>query len=111
MLSGLRAPGKAAPYAKGLAMQAAAGLNMDRAKQDQQLGVQQMQADSQDRLASARNNAERLGNDSRARMQAAGLASRKSIFDAGLKFDYAGLQKNNQLRWQQALLNYAAGDD
>ena len=110
VLSGLRAKGAAAPYAKGLAMQSAAGLNAEREKQNQQLGVQQMQADSQARIATARNRAERAGNDSRERVQQASLGNRKSVFDLGMRYDYAGLQKRNQLRWQQALFDTAVSD-
>jgi hypothetical protein len=110
VLSGLRSRGAAAPYAKGLAMQSAAGLNMEGAKQNQQLGVAQMQADSQARVAQARNQADRAGNASRERVQSAGLDRRQSVFDIGRAFDYAGLQKRNNLRWQQALFNAAVSD-
>ena len=110
VLSGLRTQGAAAPYAKGLAMQGAAGLAMERDKQNQQMGLQQMQADSQHRVAQARSQAERAGTDSRERMQTAGMDHKKGIFDLGMAYDYAGLQKRNQLRWQQALFNSAVSD-
>lgn len=110
VLSGLRAQGAASPYAKGIGMQAAAGLNMDREKQNQQLGVQQMQADSQHRMAQARNQADRATNESRERTQQAGLDHKKSLFDLGMSYDYAGLQKRNQMRWQQALFNSAVSE-
>jgi hypothetical protein len=110
ILGGLRQKGPTAQLGKGLAMQNAAGANMEREKQNQQLGVQQMQADSQDRLAQARNQAEQDSNAARERTQRSGLESRYGASQIGLGYDYAGLQKRNSLRWQQALLGNLTGD-
>lgn len=110
VLSGLRTQGAAAPYAKGLAMQSAAGMDADREKQNQQMWSQQMQADSQNRMATARNQAERAGNESRERTQQATMNHKGRVFDLGMAYDYAGLQKRNALRWQQALFNSAVGE-
>lgn len=105
VLGGLRTRGAAAPFAKGQAMAAAAGLNMEAAKQNQQLGMQDMENQSQQRLASARNQAQRAGNESQERIQRGSLANKSAAFDLGTRFDYAGLQKRRDLQWQQALLN------
>ena len=91
-------------------MQAAAGLGMEREKANQAMAAEQVQADSQDRLAAGRNSVERASNESRERLQDGALGHRKANFDMGMQFDYAGLQKRNALRWQQALLGNLAGD-
>lgn len=105
LLGGLRTRGAAAPFAKGQAMASAAGLNLEAAKQDQQLGMQDMENQSQQRMANARNQAQKAGNETQERIQRGGLANRSAAFDLGTRFDYAGLQKRKQMQWQQALLN------
>jgi hypothetical protein len=111
LLSGLtKKTGDAGAFGKGQAMAAAAGLNMDREKKNQEFGVQQMKEDSQLRQQGNQNMNQRALNDVDARMQKGALDSRKSVFDTGMNFDYAALRKRQQMNLQQALLNNMARD-
>lgn len=104
VLGGLRAGPGTSQMAKGLAMQNEAGVGLERAKQGQQLAASQMQADSQDRLNQAQNQAQQAGSDAQSRTQESALHSRAGAFNLGQAYDYAGLQKRKSLQWQQALL-------
>jgi hypothetical protein len=108
LLSGLSS--KASPMAKGLAMQDASALNMDREQKNQDLSLKQMQDESQQRLAASRNSAQKAANASQERLGAGAAQSRASVFDVGMGFDYAALQKRRSLNLQQALLNGMARD-
>lgn len=108
VLSGLAA--RSSPFGKGQAMQAASGLNMDREQKNQDFAVKQMQDESQQRQQASRTAAARSSNESQERTAAANAASRSNVFDVGMRFDYAGLQKRQQLNLQQALLNGIARD-
>lgn len=110
LLGGLSKKGSAGQSAYGQAMAASAGLNMDRAKQNQQLGVQQMQQRSELSQGNARNRMAALGNQSQERMQQAQLDNRRSLFDTQMGWQYAGLNKQRQLAMQQTLLNNLARD-
>lgn len=111
LLSGLaKKPGDVGAFAKGQAMANAADLNMQREQQNQKMGVEQMQADSQMRQQQNRNQMERATNDVQQRVAQGALDSRKNVFDKGMAFDYAGLQKRQQINLQQALLNNMARD-
>lgn len=111
LLSGLtKKTGDAGAFGKGQAMAAAAGLNMDREQKNQEFGVQQMKEDSQLRQQGNQNMNQRALNDVDARMQKGALASRKAVFDTGMNFDYASLQKRQQMNLRQALLNNMARD-
>jgi len=105
VLSGLRGKGDAGAFAKGQGMAAAAGLNLEAANQNQQLGMQQMQDESGLRQKESQNKAQRAENDSQARMMKGALDNRRSAFDTNMAFDYAGLRKRQNLQIQQALLN------
>ena len=94
----------------GQAMAAAAGLNMDRAKQNQQLGTQQMQQQSELAQGAARNRMAALGNQSQERMQGEQLNHRRNLFDTQMGWQYAGLNRQRQLSMQQTLLNNLARD-
>lgn len=109
--AGLR-PGKqstggqaASQAAAGAGMAGAAALNMDRAKSNQDLGVQNMQAESQQRQQNAQTQTQRGGNESQARIQGGELANRKSTFDMGMAFSYAELHKRKQIQRQQSILS------
>lgn len=110
LLGGLSKKGSAGQAAYGQAMAASAGLNMDRAKQNQQLGVQQMQQRSELSQGNARNRMAALGNQSQERTQQAQLDNRRSLFDTQMGWQYAGLNKQRQLAMQQTLLNNLARD-
>lgn len=110
LLSGLSQKGSVGAYAKGQAMADAAGLGMDRESKNQQFGVQQMQQDSQLRQQGNQNKAQVAGNDSQYRMQKGGMDSRDSVFNTGMGYDYAALQKRRQTQLQQSLLNNLARD-
>lgn len=110
LLSGLSQKPNVSAYAKGRAMQDASGLDMDREQKNQELGVQQMNAAFQQRQQDSQNKARQSQNATDERMQAANLANRQQVFNLGMNFDYAGLQRRNQLNLQQALLNGMARD-
>jgi hypothetical protein len=111
ILGGLtKKSGAAGAYGKGLGMAAAADLNMDREKQNQEFGLQQMKAESQLRQQGNQNSAQRAANESAERMQRGALSSRKAVFDNTMGYNYASLRKQNSTQLQQALLNQLAGD-
>lgn len=110
LLGGLSKKGPAGQSAYGQAMAASAGLNMDRAKQNQQLGVQQMQQRSDLAQQGARNQMAALGNQSQERMKEAEMDNRRSTFDRGMGWQYAGLNRRRQLEMQQTLLNNLSRD-
>lgn len=111
LLSGLsKKGGDVGAFAKGQAMANAAGLNMDRQQQNQEMGVRQMQADSQMRQQQNQNQMRRATNGVAERVASGALASRQRVFDTGMNFDYAGLQKRQNMNLQQALLNNFARD-
>lgn len=106
LLSGLsKKGGDVGAFAKGQAMANAAGLNMDRQQQNQEMGVKQMQADSQMRQQQNQNQMQKATNQVAERVASGALDSRKKVFDTGMNFDYAGLQKRQNMNIQQALLN------
>lgn len=110
LLGGLSTKGAAGQSAYGQAMAAAAGLNMDRAKQNQQASVQQMQQRSDLAQSSARNRMNAYGNQSQERMKSAEMDNRLGAFETQMGWNYAGLNKQRQLNMQQALLNNLARD-
>lgn len=111
LLAGLtKRSGDAAAFGKGKAMAAQSELGLGQAMKDQELGLQQMRDDSQLRQQDSQNKAQRLGNESEARVQKAGLDSRRQVFETGMNFDYAALQKRQQMQLRQALLNGIARD-
>ncbi len=110
LLGGLSKKGPAGQSAYGQAMASAAGLNMDRAAQNQQLGMQQMQQRSELSQANARNRMAALGNQSQERMKGMEMDNRRQNFDAQMGWQYAGLNKRRQLEMQQTLLNNLARD-
>lgn len=105
LLAGLSTKGDVGAFAKGQAMADAAALNMDRQQKNQELGMQQMQAQSSQRQKEASNQANRAGNESQERVQAGNLANRRDVFNTDMGFNYAALQRRNHLNLQQALLN------
>ena len=110
MLSGLNQKGSVGAYAKGQAMAASAGLDMDREAKNQELGVQQMQQDSQLRQQDSQNKATSAGQASQYRVQKGGQDSRDTVFNTGMQYDYASLNKRRQTQLQQSLLNNLARD-
>lgn len=107
LLSGLKSK---SPFAKGQAMQAAAGLDMDRASKNQEFASKQMQDESQQRQQAARNSAQAASNESQERMQRQQQNADAGVFDMGMRFNYAQLANGQQLRLRQALLNNIARD-
>jgi hypothetical protein len=110
LLSGLSKKGDAGAFAHGQAMSASADLNLEREQQNQEAGVRQMQEDSQQRQREAQNKTTRLQNDAQIRTRKGDLQSRKNVFNTGMAFDYASLNKRRQTALQQALLNGLARD-
>jgi hypothetical protein len=91
-------------------MAASAGLNMDRASQNQQFGVQQMQQRSDLAQSNARNQMSAYGNQIQERMKTREMDNRLGAFDTQMNWNYAGLNKQRQLNMQQALLGNLARD-
>jgi hypothetical protein len=108
LLSGLAPDRNVSAFAKGQQMQNAATMGMDRAQKQQEMGVSQMQEDAQQRQRTAQNYTTRAGNEAQERTAGATLDNRRNVFDLGMNFSYAGLQRRNQLNLQQALLSNAA---
>jgi hypothetical protein len=108
LLSGLAK--RSSPYGKGLAMQAQAGLGMDRAQKQQELSLRQTQEDSQNRQQQAQASAQKAGNEAQERTAQGSLTSRSGVFEAGMGWDYANLGRRRQLGYQQTLLNGLARD-
>lgn len=109
LLSGLGSPDVSA-FAKGRAMGGAAENSMTAAQQRQEMQVDQANADSQRNQRQAQVNASRLGNEAQERMGQNSLATRQNVFNIGMNFDYAALQRRRQMNLQQALLQGAARD-
>lgn len=110
VLSGLRGNPNVTAAKRGLDMQADAARGVESAKFDQDLAMRQAQQQSQERQQRAQNNAQQSASDAQARTQQMGLDSRLGNMQLGQAFNYAGLQKRNQMRWQQALLNNLSGE-
>lgn len=105
LLGGLSSKPSVSAFGKGRAMAAAAGLGMEKQKADQEMSVNQMQADSQQRMQQAGNNMSRASNESQQRMQAGALGNRQAAFHTGLAYDQAGANKRRSLDFRQALFN------
>lgn len=110
LLSGLSKKGDVGAFAKGQAMADAAGLNMDRQKSNQDFGVEQMKQDSQLRQQGNQNMNNRALNGVQESTAKGALDSRRNVFNTGMNFDYAALQKRQQTQLQQSLLNNLARD-
>lgn len=107
LLSGLSSK---SPFAKGQAMQAAAGLEMDRQKQNQDFAVKQMKDESENRQQQNRLAAQRASSGSQERMKAADLTAQRNMFDMNMRYDYSQRLKQKDLQLKQALLNNYARD-
>lgn len=105
VLSGLSKKGDVGAFSKGLAMRDAAGLNMEKQKQNQEFGTQQMQQQSQLRQKDSQNKAQQAENQSQLRTQYADLAGRRKVFDTSLAYDYDALRRRRQTQLQQTILN------
>lgn len=110
LLSGLSGNPNVSAFAKGRSMGAAAEMGMDRAQKQQEMGVDQMQADSQMRQRQSQNYATRFGNEAQERVAQGNLNTRQNVFNIGMGFDYAALQRRKNLNLQQALMYGAARD-
>lgn len=108
VLSGLTR--NAGQYGKGLAMQAGAQMNFDREKKNQEFGVEQMKAESQQRQRAAQNASSQAVNATQENGRAQELAAQHGAFDIGMGFNYAALANRPRLQLQQALINGAARD-
>jgi hypothetical protein len=108
LLSGLAK--RSSPYGKGLAMQAEAGLGMDRAQKQQELSLRQTQDDSQNRQQQGQASAQKAGNEAQERVSQGSLHNRAGVFEQGMGWDYANMARRRQLGYQQMLLNGLARD-
>ena len=105
VLSGLTGNPNVKAFGKARGMEASAGLGMEQAQQDQKYGLAQMQADSQSRQQEAANRTMRATNETQEQAQAGDLRNRMGVFNTGMAFNYANLQRQRQLAIQQTLLN------
>lgn len=110
LLSGLSQKGDVGAYGKGLGMQAAADMNLNREQQNQQFATQQMETESRQRMADSQTKAQRAENNVRERTATGDLANRRQVFDMGQVFDYAALRNRQALNLRQALINGIARD-
>lgn len=108
LLSGLN-PNVSA-FGKGQQMQSAAELGVDRAQKQQEMSLGSAQSDIQRRMQSSRHAANRFGNEAQERTTGAQLDNRRQVFDMGMNFDYAALQRRNALNLRQSLFNNVARD-
>lgn len=105
LLAGLRpggTPAQQAAYGAGMSEMANAGLM--RAQENQSAAGEQMQAESQQRMTGNKNRAQRAGNESEERMARGSLGNRQQVFNINNRFGYAAMNKQRQLRNQQAIL-------
>lgn len=91
-------------------MQSAAGFGMAREQENQKFGVGQMKAASSQRQQEQRNAAQASTNRINEGAAAANLSAQNAAFNASLRADYASMQKQRNLKMQQALLNGLAGE-
>jgi hypothetical protein len=110
VLTGLRGNPNVSAFGRGQDMQADAERGMKGAQFDMDMDTRRTQQASQERQQKAQLNSQRGQSDSEARTQKMGLDSRMANINLGQAFNYAGLQKRNQMRWQQALVNSMAGE-
>jgi hypothetical protein len=108
LLSGLAK--RSSPYGRGLAMQAEAGLGMDRAQKQQELSLRQMQDDSQNRQQQGQASVQKAGNEAQERVAQGSLNTRAGVFEQGMGWDYANADRRRQLAYQQMLLSGLARD-
>lgn len=105
LLAGLRpggTPAQQAAYGAGMSELASAGLQ--RAQENQAAAGDQMQNESRQRMAGSQNRAQRAGNESEERMARGSLGNRQKVFNINNRFGYAALNKQRQVRNQQAVL-------
>ena len=108
LLSGLSKNPNVSAFARGSQMARRAELGMDRAQKQQQVGVDQMQQDSQQRQQTAQNYASRAGNEAQERTAGRQLDNQRTVFDLGMNYNYAQANAQRRNSFQQALLNTAA---
>lgn len=110
LLSGLKGKRNTAAgqMAYGQAMAGAADLNLARQNQNADFGMKQFETDQGLRMAKAQNSAKQQLDNSGYRVDKAGLANRKSVFDANMNFAYDQLRKRQSMDLRQSLLNQVA---
>jgi hypothetical protein len=108
LLAGLSRKGDAGAAAYGQAMAGAAGLNMDRAQQNQKMAVEQMQQDGQQRMLANQNQTKQASNMSREFIARGDMRNRGIVQDIGFSYDSAAQQQRQQTQFQQMLLNAVA---
>ena len=108
VLGGLKKSGNAGAAAYGQAMAGAAGMEMDKQAQDQQLGMAQMKQDSQMEAQKARQNAEGVTNRMREQTMGEQMSSRQKNFGRTMDGQYAQMAKQNHMRKRQMALDLFA---
>lgn len=108
LLSGLRTSGNVGAFAKGAAMRSAAGLNMDREHKNQELGMQRMEGESRLRQQGNQVAAQRAGNGIQEGLAGEAMQNRRQVFDLGMDYDYAQMNRQRQMAFLQSLINQQA---
>jgi hypothetical protein len=110
LLSGLRTSGNVGAFAKGQAMNNAAGMGLDAAQKNQDLGTQAMEQESKLRQAGNEVKAQRAGNGMQEQLAGQGFQNRQDVFNTGMAYDYAQMWKQRQNHYLQSLINASARD-
>jgi hypothetical protein len=110
LLSGLRTSGSVGAFAKGQAMNNAAGMGLDAAQKNQELGVQAMEQESRLRQAGNEVKGQRAGHAMQEGLARDAFQNRQDVFDTGMNYDYAQMFKQRSNRYLQALLDASARD-
>jgi len=108
VLGGLKKQGRAGAAAYGQAMAGAAGLEMDKQAQDQQLGLQKMRQDMSIQQQKARQNAEGTTNRMREQTMSEQLGNRAKVFDTSMNYGYRQMARQKHMRKRQAALDIFA---
>jgi len=108
LLSGLRTSGNVGAFAKGQAMQNAAGLRMDAEQKNQEMGMQRMEGESRLRQQGNQVAAQRAGNGIQERMAGEAMRNRQQVFDLGMDYDYSQAWRQRQNSLLQTLINSQA---
>ena len=108
LLGGLSSKGNVGAYGRGLAYQNAASQGMAAQQKNQQFGVEQMQQQSALRQRENQNNAERSMHGADEKMQGQQLQNRNAVFNTGMNYDYAQMNKQRQTQLLNTLISSAA---
>jgi hypothetical protein len=108
LLGGLSTKGNVGAFAKGQAYQSGAGMNMEREKQYQQFGLEQMNQQHDLRTQQNQLSAHRAGHQTEEQLATEGLQNRKDVFNTGMQYDYAQMYKQRHMQLLNSLIAHSA---